>query len=321
MKVVFALGGMGEANMIVCSKEFEGRMDFEVRDHILKVARSCSLPVVDSHHPSLLKEKPKCHLMNSQDDLKSENVLDDVFTIFCFLSPNDQIPPKFKCDAVLDLSSLSSLGLKYLSVFLKGGVFDASQIFQNPISIERSIRDSSKRRDLKEELIIALKEHAKLLKIHFLDSFLPHSCAVLEELLMNGFWDAHPKNRNLDRSIPVLLSEREKLKVRFSFNEEVFLISVIDTSGGFDKKSFLNLFSLLFHWEKLEIKSENTMKLGNMVGAGVGLYSFLSKLGNIAVSVTPGIQTTVSVVVDIRRRFREFQADHQNLIYQISGKQ
>ncbi len=124
---------------------------------------------------------------------------------------------------------------------------------------------------------------------------------ILDEFLMNAIWDANPKYLKQDRSKATSLEANEYVDVSCLYDGINFLLSVTDYFGSFPSAV---IEKYVYYALGMREKS-HTPQQG--VGAGLGLFMILQKIGVVVFEIKKGHYTRATVIARGDQAFREMQ--------------
>jgi len=132
---------------------------------------------------------------------------------------------------------------------------------------------------------------------------------ILDELLMNAIWDANPAHTKRERTLPIPLSEKEKVTALYLFEHVNFVVSVSDPFGNFAEKAIEDIvFHALGTKETAELKKEN-------FGAGLGLRMVLQKTGYLIFEIQKGVKTQATVIGRGTQSIRDMQKKPRTVLF------
>lgn len=120
---------------------------------------------------------------------------------------------------------------------------------------------------------------------------------MLEEMLMNGFYDAPTDERGInkyasyDRNEAIILNDDEALELTFQHKGSLLWLQVKDLFGSFPPAILLRYLKKCLCGDEKAIDT----KPG---GAGLGLYMMWRNAHSLFVRVQPGVKTTFTCSVD-----------------------
>ena len=134
---------------------------------------------------------------------------------------------------------------------------------------------------------------------------------LIDELLMNAIFDAHPIYGNQPRDLPVILKPNEKVILKWGISNNYLGVSITDPHGGLNYNTILNYLSNC-------IKSKYTIVSNNMTkgyGAGLGLFKVIRSCNSFIINVDPNKKTETIGLYDISFRPKEFKLYPKSLTY------
>lgn len=132
---------------------------------------------------------------------------------------------------------------------------------------------------------------------------------VLDEFLMNAYWDANPHRMHAARTEIQPLGKDEKIELEFSADAKTFSISVQDNFGTLKKGVFPRVFQFA-----LSQNMETEVNEGPG-GAGVGLFMTLKKVALMIFESKPGKFTRATAIVSLDIPLKELQKYTKQCIF------
>jgi hypothetical protein len=124
---------------------------------------------------------------------------------------------------------------------------------------------------------------------------------IVDELLMNAIWDAHPVRRTADRSIPPCLDEGETIEVECQCDGTNLSLSVTDHHGSFPTGAANKPMRYA-----LGFRNEPQLNEGPG-GAGLGLLMTLQKVAALSIEIEAGKVTRSVALLRGDQPLREMQ--------------
>ena len=131
---------------------------------------------------------------------------------------------------------------------------------------------------------------------------------ILDELMMNAIWDAHPAYRNLPRTDVCRLTSDQEVHVECASDGLTLAVSVEDTQGTFPWNALRGPLAFV-----LGLKPDLKVNEGPG-GAGLGLFMILQRTSILTIEVSRGNSTRVSSLLRIDDSARDMQARPKSLL-------
>jgi hypothetical protein len=190
----------------------------------------------------------------------------------------------------------------------------SKRLFQGrtPELLRCTLNASSERSKLQERVMEFFQHQMEIHKEQFVNGttgFPKIFSDVLDELLMNAIWDAHPHRAHADRTVPVQLSGKETVTVEAQCDGVNMVLSVEDNQGSFPVEGIEKPVRCA-----LGIKPQAQINEGPG-GAGLGLYMILQKVSCLAYEIEPGVRTRALAVLRGEQSFREVQKRPRTVVF------
>lgn len=131
---------------------------------------------------------------------------------------------------------------------------------------------------------------------------------IVDELLMNAIWDAHPDLRHIPRSGVCTLKPDEPVLVECAFDNLNFALAVQDCHGTFPWKALPGPMAFA-----LGLKPDLKVNEGPG-GAGLGLYMILQRTSMLTIDVSRGHLSRVTALLRIDDSTRDMQARPKSVL-------
>jgi anti-sigma regulatory factor (Ser/Thr protein kinase) len=125
---------------------------------------------------------------------------------------------------------------------------------------------------------------------------------ILDELMMNAIWDAHPALRHAPRSEVCQLDPDKPVLIECASDGVTFAITVEDREGTFPWRALAGPLAFA-----LGLKPDLKVNEGPG-GAGLGLFMILQRTSILTLEVQKGQHTRVSAILRIDDSARDMQA-------------
>ena len=155
----------------------------------------------------------------------------------------------------------------------------------------------------KQEIVKEIEQFAK--GCGFSSRLVNIIATATDEILMNSMFDSHQDNgeqilKDVPRSLSLPLVGKDRVDVKFGFNDEYFAVSSIDYHGTLDKVKLLKYLTQIQKSKRLEDSSG--------CGAGIGLATIYLQGANIVFCSKKNEKTEVIIFYKKTDSFKEFKA-------------
>lgn len=128
---------------------------------------------------------------------------------------------------------------------------------------------------------------------------------LTDELLLNAVFDANPRLKGTDRSVPFKLKPKEKITVSFGYDGEFFGVSVRDPFGSFTSDTILKYLAA----------SKETGKIVSADSGGLGLRFIFEKAHQVVTNVKSEKVTEVIALVKFPGRIMDFESQKKSFYF------
>lgn len=131
--------------------------------------------------------------------------------------------------------------------------------------------------------------------------------AVLtDELLLNSIFNANPRFKNVDRSLPFSLSDQEAIEISWGYDGEYFGVAVRDPFGQLAKNTIL---------ERVSQSKNIEVDIGLTPSAGLGLKMIFDQSHQLITNIKREKATEVIAIVKFENRLLDFERNKKFLFY------
>lgn len=128
---------------------------------------------------------------------------------------------------------------------------------------------------------------------------------LVDELVLNGVFNANPRFQNQDRKQPFALAEDEIVHLSYAFDGETFGVSVCDRFGSLTREKILEYLNEVTVTEPVSERESG----------GLGLKVIFDRLHRFVVNVTPGDVTEAICLLKFDSRIRDFEKRLRSFYY------
>lgn len=128
---------------------------------------------------------------------------------------------------------------------------------------------------------------------------------VVDELLLNAVFDANPRLKTEDRSLPFILGPDERIEMAWGYDGEYFGVSVRDPFGQLPCETILNYVSAIR--ERGKVTSE--------LSGGLGLKLIFEKAHQVITNVKNARITEVIALIRLETRMLEYERRQRSFYY------
>lgn len=190
--------------------------------------------------------------------------------------------------------------------FVDGDILDLEKYLAYGSKIsERAIRSPETKRDAIDAVINYVSRLGDPGYNHPFDEYARRIAELTEELLLNAIFDANPRLRKSNRSLPFKLAPEEEVVVSWGYDGEYFGISVRDPFGKFTSETILKYLSSQRQVE--DIVSADS--------GGLGLKFIFDRAHQVVTNVTKGQVTEVIALVRLANRMLEFESQKKSFFF------
>jgi hypothetical protein len=128
---------------------------------------------------------------------------------------------------------------------------------------------------------------------------------LVDELILNGVFNANPRFQKLDRSQPFTLKNDELVHMSYAFDGETFGVSVSDRFGSLTREKILEYLNDVTVTEPVSERESG----------GLGLKVIFDRLHRFVVNVTPGDVTEAICLLKFDSRIKDFEKRLRSFYY------
>ena len=179
---------------------------------------------------------------------------------------------------------------------------------KRPCYLNSTLLSSSKDRDdALEQMSSQLKSLGQDFAKPLMDRTLPRILSMVEELLLNAVFAAHPKFQKSDGSDGFELPFHESVRFEWGLNGQILGISVTDPFGALKRDSFF----------KNILGSEKEDSLHSHHSLGHGLKSLIRHAHTIIANVSPGARTSIHVFLNFEASLKSADERPKQIEYYL----
>lgn len=210
---------------------------------------------------------------------------------------------------LISLESMDSYG-RDLSILVKkfadGDILDLEKYLAFGCNVnKRTVVDASSKRAAVNELYAYIENLGDPGYNHPYTEYARRVSEMADELLINAIFDANPRFRGVDRSLPFTLATNENIEIAWGYDGEFFGVSVRDPFGKFACETIL----------KYVAAQRTKDHMLEATSGGLGLKLIFEKAHKVITNVQRESATEVIALVRFDARMLEFERRKKSFYY------